>query len=285
MTRLRAQFAALKARSPELVGGAWLNLGLLLVMLLGLAFDHRVVTGAPVWLKPVKFASSIAVFLLSIAWMVQMLPPSVGVRRASKVIAWLLTLEVFLIGMQAARGTASHFNADTAFDGAVFTTMGVAIGVVWLASMYILWRHWRTPATDRALALAFRVGLALNIVGAGIGWRMTQPTAVQLEALSQGVRPRVIGAHTVGAPDGGAGMPVTMWSKTHGDLRVPHFVGMHALQWLPLLVLGLRAVRAGRNDFLERAAVRTASAVSLLLFFAVLAQALRGKPLITIVWS
>ena len=47
------------------------------------------------------------------------------------------------------------------------------------------------------------------------------------------------GGHTIGAPDGTPGLPLVNWSRTHGDLRIPHFFGLHGLQAIPLLAVGL----------------------------------------------
>ena len=78
--------------------------------------------------------------------------------------------------------------------------------------------------------------MVITIAGASTGGLMTRPTDAQLDA-DDGDAPGVtiIGAHTVGAPDGGPGLPGTGWSVEHGDLRVGHFIGLHALQVLPLM--------------------------------------------------
>ena len=85
----------------------------------------------------------------------------------------------------------------------------------------------------------------------------------------------IAGAHTVGAPDGGPGLPVTGWSRDHGDLRVAHFIGLHALQILPLLTFVL--ARRGWSDA-RRVRVTLAAAGSYITLFGLLMwQALRGQ--------
>jgi hypothetical protein len=41
--------------------------------------------------------------------------------------------------------------------------------------------------------------------------------------------------HSVGALNDNSNWFIVGWSKTVGDLRVSHFIGMHALQLLPIL--------------------------------------------------
>jgi hypothetical protein len=82
------------------------------------------------------------------------------------------------------------------------------------------------------------------------------------------------GQHSVGGFDGGPGVPVTGWSREHGDLRVPHFIGLHALQALTLIAVALRSLR--RSDRSRVRLVLAAAASYASLFVLLLWQALRG---------
>ena len=266
--------------SDPLVRVTAISGGLLLLMLLGLLLDERTISGAPAWLKPAKFAASTGVYTLTFAWMLRDVPRPRPLAVATSLIAWISLLETLLVSVQAARGTTSHFNIDSPFNIAVYSTMGTGIFIVWVLSAMVLWYHARTPTHDRALAIAFRLGLALNILGAGTGWLMTQPRPEQLAAIDRGERPRVAGMHTVGAKDGDEGIPLLRWSGTHGDLRAPHFLGMHAFQLLPLLLLGVRRVRARTAVSQEVALVGITAGICFAIFIGALVQALAGVPLL-----
>ena len=84
----------------------------------------------------------------------------------------------------------------------------------------------------------------------------------------------VVGAHTVGGPDGGPGLPMTGWSREHGDLRVPHFVGLHAIQAFALIAMGLRRWR--RPEAVRVRALLAAASSYASLFLLLLWGALRG---------
>ena len=134
---------------------------------------------------------------------------------------------------------------------------------------------WRQRFDDRSIGWALRLGMTITLIGAFSGGLMTRPTTTQLEQARAGQGMTIIGAHTVGAPDGGPGLPGTGWSVEHGDLRVPHFLGLHALQALALLALLLRRWRSA-----DRARPRlmiVAGSSYALLFALLLWQALRGQ--------
>jgi hypothetical protein len=262
--------------SPPLTAVGALMLAAAAASLVGVLADPRVIAGAPAWLKPFKFAVSTAVYSLTLAWVFTSLADRPRVRRvAGWTTAAVFALEVAIIDVQAWRGTTSHFNASTTLDGALFLVMGVAILLQTVVSVAVAVALWRQRFADRPLGWALRLGMTLTIAGALTGPLMTRPTDAQLADLRAGGRPTTVGAHSVGGADGGPGVPVTGWSRKHGDVRVPHFVGLHAIQALGLVAVGLRRWR--RSAAARTRAVLAAAASYASLFLLLLWQALRGQ--------
>jgi hypothetical protein len=246
--------------------------------LVGLAVDPRIITGAPAWLKPAKFAVSIAIYVFTLAWIFTLIPGWVKTRA---IVGWTtaiaLVLELVIIDVQAWRGTTSHFNVGTSFDLVLWTVMGIAIVVQTVTSIAVAVALWRQPFADRALGWALRLGMTITIIGAFSGGVMTQPTGIQLADAHAGQRMTVAGAHTVGAPDDerGARIAGTGWSAAHGDLRVPHFVGLHSLQALALIALALTPKKFSGST---RVRLTLSAAASYFALFGILLwQALRGQ--------
>lgn len=193
---------------------------LILPSLAGLILDPRQVAGINPWIKPLKFETSVVVYLLTLGWMLLNLPASPRPRRIlASGVALSMACEIAAIVLQAARGVGSHFNESTPFDAAVFAIMGLFITlntamVFWLLILYLI-----TPsALPPAVLWGVRLGLVLFLLASIEGFFIVRNMA-----------------HTVGAPDGGPGLPFLNWSTQFGDLRVAHFLGMHAIQILPLL--------------------------------------------------
>jgi hypothetical protein len=145
--------------------------------------------------------------------------------------------------------------------------------VLFVAHFVIGYAVLRSRLADRVSATAVRLGLGVSLLGMLAAVPMVLPSA------APGID-GVAGAHSVGTLDGGPGLPVVGWSTVGGDLRIGHFVGLHALQALPLL--GLLLTRAGRR-LTERARIgllRVAGGGYAGLTVLLTVQALRGQPLL-----
>ncbi len=221
--------------SPVLTLAGIFHLALVPVFAAAAIADPRIIAGAPAWIKPLKFAISIAIYTGTFIWLLTYVR---GHRRLVQVAASLtglgLTVETVLIAMQVLRDTTSHFNTSTAFDGAVFTTMGMVITMVALLNLLLAVWLVRQRLDDRVFAWGLRLGVLVSFAGMLVAFLMTSPTAAQLESARAGQPLATAGAHSVGVTDGGPGLPLVGWSMTGGDLRVPHFFGLHAMQELPL---------------------------------------------------
>jgi hypothetical protein len=240
---------------------AWLGwLGLVLVAA-GLA--HVVVwlvlggplTGPVSWRKPIVFGISGGIVSLSLAWVVGALPATR--ERAVLVRAFVIAmaLEVGLITLQAWRGVASHFNEDTPLDTGIFAAMGVLIAIASIAMIRWAWLAWRLPVRDLAEHRARAHGM-LALVGAlAVGQWMAVHGGLVTGGVIEAAAPTVYGSA--------------------GLMKVPHAVGFHALQVLPLLAFLLR--RTSLSAARRARAVGMAASGYGLLFVAALAQTLAGR--------
>lgn len=256
---------------------------LTLFFIVGIFADSRVITGAPAWLKPTKFGISFTVYTFTMTWLLGFLATvRVWKRRLVNVAGWVIVgtfvIEMAIITLQVVRGTTSHFNVATPFDIALWSLMGMAIMVLWTTNVVIaallLFQRFDNPA----FAWSLRLGLIITIIGMGLGFLMTMPTAQQLAGWRGGAPVTVAGAHTVGLADGGPGLPVVGWSTQGGDLRVGHFIGMHALQVIPFL--GLFITRRRRWNTRQSVRLVATAAVGYLgIVLLVTWQALRAQPI------
>ncbi|ROP48262.1 MULTISPECIES: hypothetical protein [unclassified Rathayibacter] len=276
----RAAAVLARPHRPLLVLAAAMAVGVLACLVL-LLVDPRELGGQPLWAKPLKFCLSIAVYALTLAWLIGLVPERR--RRLARILGSIavagLAIEMVVIGGAAAVGVTSHFNVTTPLHSALWAAMAVSIVVVWLVTLVLAALLARVPLGDPSLTLAVRAGLVIGLVGMALAFLMTGPTASQLSDY-QGV----VGAHAVGVDDGGAGLPLLGWSTTGGDLRIPHFLGMHALQGLPLLAFALARL-ATRVRLLGDATLRLRLvALAALAWSALVAltcwQALRGQSIV-----
>ncbi|WP_444962089.1 hypothetical protein [Nocardiopsis sp. M1B1] len=282
---LRRALPTALGRHRPLAATTALCLALLAVAAVGLLLDDRVVHGDPVWLKPAKFAVSIGVYNVTLAWLLSLLTRW---RRTGwwlgTVTAAMLAGELVAIVIQAVRGEASHFNYATPFDSAVYNAMAAMVVAVWVANLAIGVLLLTQRLDDRSTTWALRIGIAIGLVGMGLAYLMTSPTAEQMTTMRDGGVAEVIGAHTVGYADGGPGLPLVGWSTVAGDLRVPHFVGLHGLQVMALLALALTSWR-GRHprlasDTLRLRVVAVVGASYTALVALTTWQALRGQAVV-----
>jgi hypothetical protein len=191
-------------------------------MALALGLDERTLRGANVWIKPMKFASSLAVMAWTTAWFVGHLDAA---HRRSRAVSWIVwpligagAFEVGYITFQAALGQGSHYVVHDLFHGVMYTLMGIGATVLTATQAMLAWQLHRhaDPRRRGAYRLAVKLGLVLTFVlGTTVGFMLggRQP-------------PDVVA---------GLSLPITGWSLAGGDLRPAHFVGIHAEQVLPII--------------------------------------------------
>lgn len=215
------------------------------VCVVGLLVDPRTLAADPIWAKPLKFSVSLALYAVTLAWMLSLVQRPV-LRRigwwAGTVGAAASLLEIVVISIQVVRGVGSHFNVSTLTNQLFYQLMAGGVTLMYCATLVIgAFLAMFSRIEDRALAWSLRLGLIIALVGLSVGFLMVIPTAAQLADPTSST----YGSHSVGGDDATGGIFFLGWNTAHGDLRVSHFIGMHALQVLPILAITLpgRSVR------------------------------------------
>jgi hypothetical protein len=240
------------------MANAALMFTLTLASAVGLFVDDRLLAGESVWLKPMKFGFALGVYGLTLAWLLSRL------RKGRRIGWWLGTifavaglLDVGAVAYAAAHGTFSHFNDNTdPVARTVRTVFSFGIMPLLLTTLIIAILVLIQRTGDRALTLALRAGLGLAVASMVVAlWLSTASGATPRTVTDANGHPvAMTGGHGIGDPDG-TGMPLTHWSTTGGDLRVPHFAGLHAIQVL-LSVTAIPVVLARRRGWLRDERIR-----------------------------
>ena len=212
-------FAELKRRNALLCWFGLFNLFVAIACLALMPFEETQILGVNKWLKPYKFYATVGIMVLTMGWLLYYLDST----KKIKLYSWLIVVSMFfengLIITQAIRNTTSHFNISSSFDGMIFNLMGIFILLFTITIVLV--------------CISFFKQKQFSIPGAYV-WGIRLGILFFLFFSLEGGMMLGIMKHTVGGPDGGPGLPVVNWSKEYGDLRIAHFIGIHALQVLPL---------------------------------------------------
>jgi hypothetical protein len=214
---------------PVFTATALVLLAMIPPTLMALALDPRALNGVSVWIKPLKFEISIAIYVGTLAWFMSFLPSQE--RQARRFRIWAViaavaaAIEMIWIGGAAYFGIASHFNRDSAFMAAIYPVMG-ALAVTLTLPSFVMGRAFlrnRASGDSPAFHLSLGLGLILTCVLTILvaGYMSSQP------------------GHSVGGTPGDAsGLKLLGWSRDGGDLRAAHFFATHAMHFIPLVGYG-----------------------------------------------
>ena len=245
----------LKDRNETLFYYGLLCLVLSVIFIILTKVTNTQVYNVNAWYKPVKFAFSTFLFAWAMAWYCHYLP-NFNIKVFNWAVIILLGFEIFYIAFQASKGELSHYNVSSPVYAFLYSMMALAASLVTLYTAYVglLFFIHSFPDLPDYYVWAIRLGIIIFVI-------------FSFEGFAMGSRFN----HSVGALNDNSNLFLIGWSKTVGDLRVSHFIGMHALQILPIVsYYGLKSTKLTIG----------LSVIYGLLALLTLIQALQGRPFI-----
>lgn len=242
-----------KSRNETLYYFGLLCFIIAMLFLLLTKFSFVKVNNVNAWYKPFKFAIATFFYSWSMAWYCHYLP-SFNSNLFNWFVIVLLGFEIVYITVQASKGALSHYNISTPLYSFLYSMMALAATIITIYTAYVGLLFFTTHFPELPLYYLWAIRLAIIIF-----------VVFSFEGFVMGSNM----SHTIGSKDGGVGIPILNWSKQFGDPRVAHFIGMHALQVLPIL-----SFYVIKNT---KMVVVVSAAYGFLALFTLI-QALQGKP-------
>jgi len=245
----------LKLRNAVLFHFGLLCLAVAIIFLLLARFSNTTVYQVNAWYKPFKFAFSTFTFAWAMAWYCAYLP-NFNIQWFNWSVIVLLGFEIVYISWMAGQGKESHFNVSSPFYATMYSMMALAATLVTVYTAYVglLFFTQSFPQLPSYYLWGIRLGMLIFVVfsfqGFLMGGRMS---------------------HTVGLINDNSNLFILGWSRLVGDLRIAHFIGMHALQLLPILAFYVLK---------DTRLIILAGMLYAALAFFTLWQALKGRPFI-----
>lgn len=180
--------------------------------------DARSINGVGVWIKPLKFMVSLALFAMTTAALMTAAGNHPEADASMSAIAVLVmvtsTFELAYITLQASLGKPSHYNTTDSLHR--FMTMLMALGALGLTASQA-WLGW--------VVVRYNPDWASSIVVIAV------VTGLFMTFFLATISGFLVAIHR--APSG-TGTAVAGWHR-YGDLRPAHFMGVHSQQSIPLL--------------------------------------------------
>jgi len=253
-------------QSDFAAAGVFFTLSLLLT-LPALAIETRLFDGMNVWIKPIKFQISLAVYFLTLAYFARWADPALLRNKKfqlyTKIVVLVALFEIVWITGAAMFSVASHYSQDNLFMMGIYTAMGLF--AVTLTTPCIVLGRSILKYADQRLDPAMRWMIGASLVLSFV------LTIIAAGTLSSGT------SHHIGTVQTGAQLPILGWSREVGDLRIAHFFGLHAMHVLPLLAIPALGMKTPIN---RKRVVMLISILYVAFVVFVFVQALFGMPLI-----
>ena len=182
--------------------------------------DNTRILGVNAWEKPFGFYISGGIMAWSIAWMIY----HINSKNIRLICSWLIAISTFIengiVFFQSYKGVPSHFNVSNPFNSLLYSLICLCI-VVFLFAVLLLtivfFRQRKMPISQHyswGIRMGFLVFITTSIFGAII------------TSLSK---------HTINLTDGVDGCNFMYWNIKYSNLRIPEFMSVYSLQFIPLI--------------------------------------------------